>query len=663
MYRKLASLTLALCLIGGLLLPTYTSVHATEDTPQENVEDQNHKMSIEINTPINEAYEGQKGSLDIHLKNDSGVEYDLGNYELQMCSNDGSVLGTTDLQGVEYYNYMSIYTSIAYQIPKKVDGESLTIFVQLINKNDASDVLGQSSTMQIPLFDIEGDVLKYRDPSKGERYKLTVEGDPYLLDWSITDEDVSYVHNDYYLAPHVSYSVFFQLKEGCTIQKVEITSKDAGEITKVDDDYFMEGTYDVQLKAPATVKVTTISAIESKAWQKVVEGYIDNIRQTDWFTGDEINNHFYKETAPAEDIAIYTLREMNVWKNYELNDENNYEIPYDEFIAYAKNYFVHVPSLKDVDIAYAISYDAKKNCMLIPSGGVGNPSLITEFKNVIDLGNGRYALQFNVSKEEWDEEKPDMSCKENYTECTLTVEDNGKGQWRFVSFEKGYTNGTPSAQTPDTDEEIVEDKPTTHVTTDVEKIKNAKEGSSVQLDMGKSTVVSQEILAAAQGKDVKIVLKMNGYTWSIDGKDIQKAQDIDLGVTLDTHAIPSDLIKSVAAHQKTKQLSLAHNGAFGFKAQLQINVGKDYAQQYGNLYWYHDHALELIDVYQVDHQGMLTLTFDHASDYVIVFDKQKHQKTAQSVKTEDTSPILFYVVACVGAGIIGLILLRKKSRQ
>ncbi len=91
-----------------------------------------------------------------------------------------------------------------------------------------------------------------------------------------------------------------------------------------------------------------------------------------------------------------------------------------------------------------------------------------------------------------------------------------------------------------------------------------------------------------------------------------------------------------------------------------INVGKDYAKQYGNLYWYNDGKLTFIDAGLVDENGFLSLTFTHASDYVIVFDQEAHDKKAvSSTKTGDATTMMAYAVPMV-LSVLGLLLLKKR---
>lgn len=212
--------------------------------------------------------------------------------------------------------------------------------------------------------------------------------------------------------------------------------------------------------------------------------------------------------------------------------------------------------------------------------------------------------------------------------------------------------------------------------------------------MGSATVLSKDILAAAKGKDVTIQLNMGAYTWTINGKDIKASdlKDIDLMVTMNTNAVPSSIVKKLAGDNPVMQLSLAHEGDFGFQATLTLNVGSQYAGKYGNLYYYDsDGKMVYISSGKVAGDGNVSLTFSHASDYVIVLSNTKTidngdgqtgiintstntgtsqkpagtnvSKTTDTVKTGDTAPVLPLVIVMGAAVVIiaGIVIVKKRG--
>ena len=207
-------------------------------------------------------------------------------------------------------------------------------------------------------------------------------------------------------------------------------------------------------------------------------------------------------------------------------------------------------------------------------------------------------------------------------------------------------------------------------------IKSTESGGSVSIDMDGATVISKEILEAAKGKDVDIQLNMGGYTWTINGKDIKDSnlKDINLQVIVDTKNIPSKTLQALAGDNPIRQLSLAHEGDFGFKASLTVNVGSEHSGQFGNLY-YHDSdgKMVFINAGKINPDGNVSLEFSHASDYVIVMsDKEMSQSDVpaeisptqkkeqsvspkQSPKTGDGANIAYWMVlGMIALGVCGL---------
>ena len=212
--------------------------------------------------------------------------------------------------------------------------------------------------------------------------------------------------------------------------------------------------------------------------------------------------------------------------------------------------------------------------------------------------------------------------------------------------------------------------PETKIAETVTEIKSAKTGATIKVDMDDATVVPKEILKQAQGKDVNVVLEMDGYTWTINGKNIAASdlQDINLEVTRNTNYIPNGVVSTIAGNNPVEQISLTYNGNFGFKADLTINVGKQYYGKYGNLYYYDsDGKMVLMNAGAIDKDGNVTLGFSHASEYAIVITDvpaSQNQSDGQaqtgqnlsSPKTGDTSVNYLYIMMML-AGIALFVML------
>ncbi len=160
---------------------------------------------------------------------------------------------------------------------------------------------------------------------------------------------------------------------------------------------------------------------------------------------------------------------------------------------------------------------------------------------------------------------------------------------------------------------------------------NTKPLSEITIDMNGSTVLPGAILNIIRGQKVTITLIIaEGIEWVINGEDFTDNEeeaplgDIDLRVDLDTDNIPEEIIRDLAGEDKNiRQISLAYSGSYGFKAELILNLDQDNKKgKYAYLYYYNPKTkkLELQSIGIVDTNGNTQLSFNHASDYLVVRD-------------------------------------------
>ena len=163
------------------------------------------------------------------------------------------------------------------------------------------------------------------------------------------------------------------------------------------------------------------------------------------------------------------------------------------------------------------------------------------------------------------------------------------------------------------------------------EVEAAKENETIIIDMKKAdgqiaTVIPAEILEAALGRNVNIVLNMGTYTWTLNGEDIwtDMITDINLEVILNTNAISAEKVKELAKEKAAYQMSLTSDGWFGFDTTLSINVGNEYKGQNASLYYYNDEGkFELQSKGVIAENGYVNFDFSHASDYVIVIEESE----------------------------------------
>ena len=157
----------------------------------------------------------------------------------------------------------------------------------------------------------------------------------------------------------------------------------------------------------------------------------------------------------------------------------------------------------------------------------------------------------------------------------------------------------------------------------VDTINAVSDGTTVIVNVNGTTAIPEDVFNSMSGKDVNVVFKVGeNATWVVKGKDIKNklSKAIDLGVTLGKSDIPSDKIKALAGDNASIELSLAHDGEFGFTATLRLYVGTQYNGKYANLYYYNEKtgSLEYVKAVKVNADGAVEYEFTHASDYVIV---------------------------------------------
>ncbi len=160
------------------------------------------------------------------------------------------------------------------------------------------------------------------------------------------------------------------------------------------------------------------------------------------------------------------------------------------------------------------------------------------------------------------------------------------------------------------------------------ELKNAKEGSTVAIDMKGETKLPASVTKEIAGKDVTVELDMGGgIVWSFNGLDVPKGGvSLDLGVKTGTKTIPAKVIHALTGETTTIQLQLNHNGPFGMSLKLSVDLGKKHDGLYANLYFYNPKSGELeFQSAGLISGGKASWAFDHASDYAIVIDKESHE--------------------------------------
>ena len=158
----------------------------------------------------------------------------------------------------------------------------------------------------------------------------------------------------------------------------------------------------------------------------------------------------------------------------------------------------------------------------------------------------------------------------------------------------------------------------------------ASDGDTITVDMNGTTDVPAAVFETVAGKDVDETFELEGgVSWTVNGQDIPEGvslSDLDLGVTLNSDGIPVDVINTIPGERDTVQMTLAHDGDFGFTMTLTAPLGAENAGYWANLYHFDEDAERLTfeTAAEIDADGSVSLSLSHASQYAIVIDDHSH---------------------------------------
>ena len=166
----------------------------------------------------------------------------------------------------------------------------------------------------------------------------------------------------------------------------------------------------------------------------------------------------------------------------------------------------------------------------------------------------------------------------------------------------------------------------------IDDIQDARPGDTVEITLRPGrTTLEREVFEELAGQDITLEIDAgDGVLWTVNGLDIPedtRLHDLDLDVDLGDSGIPATVLNAVTGEIGTVQLSLAHDGEFGFTMTLSAPLGRDNADYWANLYWYNERTeeLEFQQAARIANDGTAEFALDHASDYAIVIDDRSHE--------------------------------------
>lgn len=199
----------------------------------------------------------------------------------------------------------------------------------------------------------------------------------------------------------------------------------------------------------------------------------------------------------------------------------------------------------------------------------------------------------------------------------------------------------------------------------------APDGTKIEVNMNGSTKVPSSIFNAIKDKDVDIVFNMGrGLKWTVNGLSVTKASNIDFDFSKNTRHIPDEVVDAAEGSYK-KQLSLDHNGNFGFAAVMTYDIGARYNGSYANLFYYNPKSkeLELIDCSLIS-GGKASFVLTHASDYLITITEEplgdfEDVSAASGISSDstDANAAVFAAVLAVITAAFGVVVYKKRRHN
>ena len=194
---------------------------------------------------------------------------------------------------------------------------------------------------------------------------------------------------------------------------------------------------------------------------------------------------------------------------------------------------------------------------------------------------------------------------------------------------------------------------------------------SVSFNLGSSTKLDKEVfeaIAAKGGVTVKFNVAGGAY-WEINGANVTNAKAVDLGVRMNSNLIPEGKVSEFAGDKTTIQLSLRHNGDFGFTGVLNVPINKSYNGKYANLYYYNGGKFDFVGSSAIT-GGRAKFAFSHASNYLIVIDDYAYGEdvssaagmTETTTETNSTVPYVAVLVVIAAFGASAIVLKKRLSK-
>lgn len=157
----------------------------------------------------------------------------------------------------------------------------------------------------------------------------------------------------------------------------------------------------------------------------------------------------------------------------------------------------------------------------------------------------------------------------------------------------------------------------------IKYINAASKGSNIKVDMNGADTISKDVLKALDGKNVSVTFVLDsGVKWTINGKDIDKPQDMLIYTKYNIDYIPQSLVNKASKDAVSKaQIGVSNDFEnFGTESSVTVRFDDKRAGCLAVVYLYDPdtNSLKGIDKAKVQSDGSCTFSVTAGGPYLIV---------------------------------------------
>jgi len=157
----------------------------------------------------------------------------------------------------------------------------------------------------------------------------------------------------------------------------------------------------------------------------------------------------------------------------------------------------------------------------------------------------------------------------------------------------------------------------------IKYINAASKGDNIKVDMNGANTISKDVLAALDGKNVSVTFVLdNGVKWTVNGKNVDSAQDMIIYTQYNIDFIPAALVNKASKDAVSKaQIGISNNyDSFGSEASVTVKFASKRSGCTAVVYRYDPDANSLkgIAKAKVQSDGSCTFSVTAGGPYLIV---------------------------------------------